>query len=186
MTPLAIGGELTNKDLRKFAEKARSGNIGPTSVYYAGVTSPAIAAGMASLVSSSLERAAWSDYWVLMTSSLIAAMSGITWYLIFMRWSYRHSFGRATESSVRTDLEADELGIFWTRGAVKSRITWDGIVSVERTGKFIRIRVRDSEDLVIPSRWFADKNARNDLFERLQACLSTYGSKNSASDPFRK
>jgi hypothetical protein len=163
-----ISGELRSRDIRDFAKKIRSGNIGPTSVYYAGVTAPAIAAGMASVVSGSLERAGWSNYWVLMCSSLLAAMAGITWYLIFMRWSYRHGFGRATESSIRTDLQADELGIFWTRGSVKTRITWDGVMGIERAGKFIRIIVRDSEDLIIPSRWFVNGKAKRDTFDKLK------------------
>lgn len=162
-----IGGELRPRDVRDFARKVRSGNIGPTSVYYAGVTAPAIAAGMSSVVSGILERAGWSDYWTFMSSSLLAAMAGICWYLIFMRWSYRHGFGRATESSVRTDLEADELGVFWTRGAVRTRVTWDGVTGIERAGKFIRVIVHDGEDLIIPSRWFVNGKAKRDTFQKL-------------------
>jgi len=52
-----LSGTLSEKELKSLARRVRSGHIGPTSVYYAGVTAPAIAAGMASLVAAVLYQA---------------------------------------------------------------------------------------------------------------------------------
>ena len=42
-------GLLTEKDVKRLARLTRGGTVGPTAVYYAGVTAPVISAGMALL-----------------------------------------------------------------------------------------------------------------------------------------
>jgi len=162
-----IKGTITRKEMKSVTRHVRSGHVGPTSVYYAGVTAPAIAAGMASLVGASLTRAGLSDYWVLMASSLIAAMAGITWYLIFMRWSYRHDFGRSGEMSNDTMIEADESGVYWTRGNTRTMVHWQGISKVELSGGFIRLHVEDGDDFFMPKSWFESRKARRDMYHHL-------------------
>ena len=136
---LRVGGTVSQKQMKKLARRVRSGRVGPTSVYYAGVTAPAIAAGMSTIVSASLERAGVDPYWTLLSASLVAAMAGITWYLIFMRWSYRHSYGRTSEVGKHTDVEVDEAGIFWTRGHIRTRVAWDGISDITWTSHLTSI-----------------------------------------------
>ncbi|MDF1679764.1 YcxB family protein [Ponticaulis sp.] len=165
---LRVGGTVSQKQMKKLARRVRSGRVGPTSVYYAGVTAPAIAAGMSTIVSASLERAGVDPYWTLLSASLVAAMAGITWYLIFMRWSYRHSYGRTSEVGKHTDVEVDEAGIFWTRGHIRTRISWDGISDITADRNFIRVHVMDGDDVLIPANWFEQRKDRKTAIAVLQ------------------
>lgn len=164
-----ISGTLDSKALKQATRKLRSGSVGPTSVYYAGVTAPAISAGMATIVRASLERAGWMPYWIFMVSSIVAAMSGISWYLIFMRISYRHSYGRSTETGEETWFEADAEGIFWSRGAIRSRILWAGVEDIRALKKFIHVKIRDGEDLILLRTWFESAKHMDAFVQRLQA-----------------
>ena len=98
-TQLSISGALSKRDAKRLTNAIRSGTVGPTTLYYAGVTAPIIAAGMALISRSALDKIDVSAYWVTMLSALAAAMTGIVWYLIFMRWSYRRSRIRSTNVS---------------------------------------------------------------------------------------
>ena len=109
---------------------------------------------MATIVGASLSRAGVAGEWVVITSSLVAAMAGITWYLIFMRWSYRHSYGRSSELRKTTHIEADELGVYLTRGTIRTRISWDGIDSIATDMKFSRLHVLDRY-VIEHTRWRA-------------------------------
>ena len=42
-----VSGQLRDKDTRRLVSETRSSSIGPTALYYAGVTAPVISAGMA-------------------------------------------------------------------------------------------------------------------------------------------
>ena len=167
--PLTAHGAYSKKELKKISRAMRTSGLGPTSVYYAGVTAPAIAAGMATVVSAAFERAGWDPYWVFLISSIIASMSGISWYLIFMRLSYRHGYGRSTESKQETQVEIGLDVIFWTRGAVRTQVLWSGISSIECRKTFIHIAVADGEDVVLPKGWFGGKSEMRVFFEKLQA-----------------
>lgn len=163
----SAGGFVTQKDLKKITRKMRSSVLGPTAVYYAGVTAPAISAGLATVVGAALERAGWSEYWVLLTSAIVAAMGGISWYLIFMRLSYRHSIGRSTESESETSFEADAIGIFWTRGDVKTRVGWEGVKSIEVHRSFIQVGIIDTADVVLPKSWFKNRKEMKKFAEAI-------------------
>jgi len=167
--PFRVSGELGEKQIKQLARRVRRGHVGPTSVYYAGVTAPAITAGMATIVGASLSRAGVAGEWVVITSSLVAAMAGITWYLIFMRWSYRHSYGRSSELRKTTHIEADELGVYLTRGTIRTRISWDGIDSIATDMKFSRLHVLDGDDVLIPSAWFKNGKERKAAIAHLRA-----------------
>lgn len=165
--PFVIDGQLTSKQVRKLVRSIRTGQVGPTSVYYAGVTAPAIAAGMAAVVSASLDRAGWGNEQVWFCASLVAAMAGISWYLIFMRLSYRHSYGRGSEHESKTHLEADELGVFWTRGALRVRVDWFGVSDIDLKRDHIRIAIPDGQDVLVPKAWFENRKAMNAAHEQL-------------------
>lgn len=167
--PLRLSGAIKKKELRSLTRKVRSGHVGPTSVYYAGVTAPAIAAGMATLVAASLNRAEMHEMVVFQASSIVAAMAGISWYLIFMRWSYRHDLGRGSELATETEVTADELGVYWSRGAMKTRIDWSGITDVRYERNFVRICVRDGDDVILPNSWFEKRSDKKAAYHRLKA-----------------
>ena len=83
----------------------RSGTVGPTTVYYAGVTAPIISAGVGVFSRQMLQSAnLFSGYWLWTISTFIAAFAGICWYLIFIRWSYRNTYGRGDEADTETNI----------------------------------------------------------------------------------
>ena len=60
---LVVSGRMSQKELKRITRRMRSSILGPTAIYYAGVTAPAISAGMATVVASVLERAGWRSGW---------------------------------------------------------------------------------------------------------------------------
>ena len=176
-----LGGKIKRKELRTLARHVRTGHVGPTSVYYAGVTAPAIAAGMATLVAASLDRAHWPEIAVFQASSIVAAMAGISWYLIFMRWSYRHSYGRGTELEFETQVRVDETGVYWSRGAMDVTIGWHGVTDVKFEKKFIRICVKDGDDVILPNSWFAKRSEKKETYQRLKGLLEACGQAENAA-----
>lgn len=169
---IELVGKLKRKELRSLAKKVRTGLVGPTSVYYAGVTAPAIAAGMATVVSAALTRANWHEMAVLQASSIVAAMAGISWYLIFMRWSYRHSYGRGTELEYDTHIRVDDSGVHWTRGAMSVSIRWDGISEVKNEAKYLRLCVTDGDDVILPNSWFDKRRDKKAIYQRLKSFIA--------------
>ena len=163
--PLTVEGQLLEKDIKKLARASRTSVVGPTALYYAGVTAPIISAGMALVAKNTLGLLGATAYWQLLLSAIIAAFAGITWYLIFMRWSYRHQIGRGNEltqvSNVR--LEGDVLVL--TRGPIETRIMKAGITEVVEKRGFTIVRFDGVDPLIIPDRWFATDTAARQAFQ---------------------
>ena len=165
---LSISGKLTPNDAKRLTNAMRGSTVGPTTLYYAGVTAPIIGAGMALVAKSALEKTTLSDYWVTMLSALIAAMAGIVWYLIFMRWSYRHRHGRAGEMQGTTSIALYDSCIAIRRGKVETRIDWDALREIQETRNFTLVRFDGADPLMVPHKWFdKDKSARRAFIQRL-------------------
>lgn len=174
--PLSIQGAMKRKELKKITRSMRSSILGPTAVYYAGVTAPAIAAGMATVAAAAFERAGWSEYWIFLISGIIASMAGISWYLIFMRLSYRHASGRSAETDEETEFQVDEVGLFWRRGAASTRVSWEGVIEILQKRNFIHVRIQDTGDFALPKSWFESRKAMKafaDEMIRLKASVTT-------------
>ena len=161
---LTVSGTLSKKDLKRLTGATRSGTVGPTTVYYAGVTAPIISAGIAIFARTAFVRAGLSDYWVYLLSALIAAFSGVSWYLIFMRWSYRQTHGRGDERDATTVLTTTETALVLERGHVRSEIGWPAIQEVRRGRRFIALIVDGSDTVLIPDHWFGKDKDRRDAF----------------------
>ena len=73
--PLRISGLLREKDVKRLTRLTRGGSVGPTTVYYAGVTAPIISASMAVMVREAMRLAGLSDYWQWFISALVAAFA---------------------------------------------------------------------------------------------------------------
>ena len=167
---LSINGLLTERDVKRLAALTRSGVVGPTSVYYAGLSAPVITASMALVTRQNLKAIGWTDYWQLLLSALIAAMAGIAWYLIFVRWSYRHKFGRGTETSIATSVELSSKGLFVIRGDVETRVAWGAVERVSELRHAIVVTIVGADALIVPNRWFADDTAaQSDFLAALRA-----------------
>ncbi|MEM5515421.1 YcxB family protein [Henriciella sp. AS95] len=173
ITVTKISGMLREKDVKRLVSKTRSANIGPTALYYAGVTAPVISSGVALTVRTMIDSSGMTTYWIWLISSFIAAMSGICWYLIFMRWSYRHHDGRASEVDTETAIDLMPEGIHIRRGEVETRIGWRAVESVKQTRRDTLITFYGAGPLLIPNRWFGkDKAAAQAFREQLQEGLT--------------
>lgn len=169
---LSVRGAPTDKDLKRLVTRTRKSNIGPTALYYAGVTAPVISAGMALVTREMLKGPLVSDYWMVMISSILAAMAGICWYLIFIRWAYRHSHGRAAELGAETVIDLTPEGLHIRRGGVETRIGWSSIESVVETRRDTLITFRGADPLIVPDKWFdGDRQAAQDFRQRLRQGL---------------
>ncbi|KJS37004.1 MAG: hypothetical protein VR74_10555 [Hyphomonas sp. BRH_c22] len=166
---LNISGLLREKDVKRLTRLTRGGSVGPTAVYYAGVTAPIISASMAVMVREAMRLVGLSPYWQWFISALVAAFAGIAWYLIFIRWSYRHKHGRGTEMTLSTDITLADDQITVRRGGIETRIDWSCISSVKTERRHVAVLVNGADSLIIPDAWFGkDKSARAAFISRLQ------------------
>ncbi len=161
---LSISGQLKGRDLKRLVRLSRTGTIGPTALYYAGLTAPVISASVALLAKDAAQSFGWLPYWQWMASALLAAMAGIAWYAIFMRWSYRHKQGRGTERSQETEVTASELGLRIRRGAVETHIRWEGVRKAVPGHGHLAVFVDGADTLIIPDDWFGQDAARRTAF----------------------
>ncbi|MCA8902448.1 MAG: YcxB family protein [Hyphomonas sp.] len=165
---LSVSGLLTEKDVKKLTRLARGGTVGPTAVYYAGVTAPIISASMSVMVRNTLEHVGASAYWQWLLASLVAAFSGIAWYLIFIRWSYRHGHGRGNETSEATRIDLEDEHLVVRRGGVEIRASWTAVSDVSASRSHVTIMIDGADPLIIPNTWFGnDKSARKAFLVRL-------------------
>lgn len=162
-----ISGALKKRDARRLTNAIRGSTVGPTTLYYAGVTAPIIGAGMALLSQSALEAISFSPYWTVMLSALLAAIAGIVWYLIFMRWSYRHQHGRGAEMEQVTEVELSEDDLIIRRGLVTTRIDWDAIDEIKSTRSYTIVQFDGADPLMLPHDWFGEKTACEIFMRRL-------------------
>ncbi|NBC21360.1 MAG: hypothetical protein GVY06_10035 [Alphaproteobacteria bacterium] len=168
---LEIAGRLSQKDVKRLARLTRASTVGPTATYYAGVTAPVITAGVAIMSKSAFQSAGVPAYWVYMLSALLAAMTGVVWYLIFMRWSYRHTYGRGVELTDETAIALEDQGLSISRGHVETRIGWPAVRKVLQRRGYTAILAEGADAIVIPDRWFGkDRQLR----ARFRAGLDQY------------
>ena len=169
-TSLAISGTLTKRDARRLTSAIRTGTVGPTTLYYAGVTAPVIGASMALVSQATLENINFSTYWVTMISAIVAAMAGITWYLIFMRWAYRHHHGRAPEMEQITEVRLSDEALIIRRDLVETRIDWEAINEIISKRSYTLVRFDGADPLMLPHDWFGEKTACEIFMRRLGQC----------------
>ncbi len=170
---LMASGRLREGDLRKMTRILRGGTIGPTTLYYAGVTAPIISAGMSLMAKGALKQAGLDAYWQMLLAAIFAAMAGIVWYLIFIRWSYRQKSSRSSEVAVETIVRLSDDAIHVRRGEVETRIGFSAIQSVERTGKATLIRVNGASAIMIPDHWFKSGQIQHTFITQLEKQIST-------------
>jgi hypothetical protein len=182
---VSVSGSPSDKDMRRLVSRTRKSNIGPTALYYAGVTAPVISAGMALVSREMLRGSGLSDYWLVMISSLLAAMAGICWYLIFIRWAYRHHHGRAAELDAETTIDLTPGGLHIRRGAVETRIGWQAVDSVIETRRDTLITFHGADALIVPERWFGrDRQAARTFRQMLRRGLD-HGPQSKDANPGR-
>lgn len=166
---LSISGELNAADMKRVTRASRKSAVGPTSVYYAGVTVPFITAGMAFMASSAAKSAGFSEYWTLFSAALLAAMAGISWYLIFVRLATARSVGRASDLGAEIEVNLTDDALHVKRAFVETRIEWQGIARIQKNPKHILIHVHSRAPVIIPHAWFrGNKQAKRDFIAALE------------------
>lgn len=156
---LSLTGILTEKDQRTLINAAQGGSIGPTTLYYAGVTAPIIGAGMAVIGRASLiEAGLYHDYWLTLFSAILAAMAGIVWYLIFVRWSKSDLNKILISETYEKEIVLDASHITLKRNAVETRIALSDIEKVTYKDGNILIRFASASPIFVPAHWFEDKD----------------------------
>ncbi|MEO0548740.1 MAG: YcxB family protein [Pseudomonadota bacterium] len=153
---LSVTGKLSEKDVKRLTDEMRGSTIGPTTLYYAGVTAPVIGAGMALLTKEAFNQIGMDPYWKVMLSAIIAAMAGIVWYLIFVRWSYRHNHGRSGEMDQGSTIALTERYISIRRGLVETRMDWKAVKDVKLASDYTLIKFDGAEPVIVPDGWFGD------------------------------
>ncbi|KCZ90124.1 YcxB family protein [Hyphomonas johnsonii] len=172
--PLRVSGLLREQDVKRLTRLTRGGAVGPTAVYYAGVTAPVISASMAIMVREATRMIGLSDYWQWFISAMVAALAGISWYLIFIRWSYRHKFGRGTEMTLETQISLTDAGIVLRRGGIETRMAWQCVTGIKTGRSHTAVMVRGADALIIPDAWFkGKKDARTAFMARLKQEVPT-------------
>lgn len=175
MVKSEISGILSRKDIKRLTGAARTGTVGPTTVYYAGVTAPIISAGVAVFSRNLLQEADYiSAYWIWFSSALIAAFAGICWYLIFMRWSYRNTIGRGDEVTAQTRLAITDDALIMHRGHIQTTIDWRAILTISKASKHIALKLENNDTILVPNHWFGkDKAARIKFHQLLNEAVET-------------
>lgn len=164
-----ISGLLTQKDLKRLTRLRRQGTVGPSAVYYAGVTAPIISASVSLMVKNASAMIGFPPDLQWFVSALVAAFAGISWYLIFTRWSSRHSQGQDTELTHETEISLDDDVLAVRRDGIETRINWANVKSVSVRGGYISVRIDGAEALLVPDTWFGtDRAARKDFVEMLK------------------
>ena len=172
--PLTVTGLLTTRDVRKLTRLARGGTVGPTAVYYAGVTAPIISASMSVLMRNAMIMVGASPYWQWLVAALVAAFAGIAWYLIFIRWSYRHAHGRGTETRLETSISLEDEALVVRRGGIETRAKWSSVADVSASGGHFTVRLDGAAPLIVPNAWFGkNKAARQAFLARLKEKASS-------------
>ncbi len=158
---LKVSGLLSEKDVRRLTRLTRGGAVGPTAVYYAGVTAPIISASMSMMVREAMKNVGLSSYWQWFIASMVAAIAGIVWYLVFIRWSYRHKLGRGTETTLETTISLDDEGLSVFRGPIKTFVGWEAVKQVKVSRNHTAVDIHGADALIIPNTWFdTDKTTR--------------------------
>ena len=162
---LTISGRLSEKDQRKLIDAAKGDSIGPTTLYYAGVTAPVIGAGMAVFGRDTLANLDFlSPYWLALLSTILAAMAGIVWYLIFVRWSMRRGDNILLLEDYDKEVTLEQNHITLKRRKVETRIELSDIEMIKDRGGDIIIRFKSAAPIFIPKHWFEDQTPLQERF----------------------
>lgn len=164
-----VAGELSAKHIQRFAKARRKSSFGPTTVYYAGLSAPAITAGVAALASFFTQDYQIAGHWRTLIITLFAAVAGLTWYILFMRLAQRNKFGRNDETVSRSRVVISETGVEVSRGDVLTTIKWPAVVDVKTTRHYIALIVENANDILLPVDWFADQAAMTAAAKKISA-----------------
>ena len=156
---LSASGQLCEKDLKRGVKHLRKSEIGLTTFYYASATAPIISSAMGFLARSTFANAGMTPYWTQLLGAILAAMAGITWFLIFLRWTYAPGNGRGAELTIETKVALTDRVIILERGAITTHILWEAVKSIRTEKGFTTIEIDGAPAVIIPSNWFIDQQA---------------------------
>ena len=168
-----VQGRLNQNDIKRLTRAMRGGTIGPTALYYAGVTAPVISAAIGLVTKTAFGIVGMTNYWQILLSAIVAAMAGIVWYLIFMRWSYRHHHGRAEEIEEDTQVVLSGDHLRTVRGHVETRVSYRAVREVQTLNKAVLVKFDGADPLILPDRWFASSAAQDAFKDQLDRAMKS-------------
>ena len=150
---------------------SKGGAIGTTALYYAGVTAPIIGAGMATFMRSFLVNIGMiSSYYLTLIASIFAAMTGIAWYLIFVRWSKRGLERIIEDEDYDKTIIVDQTHLTFIRRTVETRISLTDLKCVTEKDYGVVIQFMSASPVLIPKNWFSnDQSLYQDFMRHLNA-----------------
>ncbi len=151
---VAVSGTITPKHVKEFVKARRKGVFSSMTVYYAGVTAPAISAGAYALAQYALMQIQMTPQYVMLGATLMAAASGISWYLIFQRLTARGKSTRDTESTHQQRVTINARGVEVSNGGVTTYIKWSAVTDICCTSKYLVIVADGAQDVFMPLDWF--------------------------------
>lgn len=154
---LQVSGTLCEADVQRLTKTARdaSGVFGPTTLYYAGVTAPAISAAMGFLTRVVLsDSQMFSAYWTNLLSAFVAALAGIAWYTIFVRWSKRSRPGRASDLDTVVSIAAEPDHLVIRRNHVETKVQWQAVREVKPVKAATVVFLDGASPFIMPDTWF--------------------------------
>ena len=163
-----VSGQLTERQLAKFARNRRHQTMGPTTIYYAGLTAPAVTAGMSVVAHGAFSQHLSAPY-TLLAPTLVAVLAGLSWYLIFMNLAGRKKNGRQGETEQNTRIYIDDSGVEVLRGEVRTLIGWKAVKDVTISRHHIALIIEGANDVLLPKEWFGDAAAMERSANRILA-----------------
>ena len=166
---VTVQGQLEKRELARFSNRRRTQQMGPMVIYYAGVVGPIVAASMSMVSYTSFRSINWPVEWASIASLCLAALAGICWFMIFMRWGSRKKAGRHGELELPTQVSIDRNGVKIERGGICTIIDWSAVIDVTHTRDYIALIVEGANDILLPKSWFENKDAQDDCARKIRA-----------------
>jgi hypothetical protein len=162
-----IKGQLTAAQLEHFIKTRRQSNLGPVTVYYAGLVAPAISAGAYALFDFGFRDLSVDPIYKQLLVLLCSATAGLVWFLIFNRLAQRSGNSRELELTAETELHVSRKGLIMRRQHIEKHIAWPAIMDIRTTKHYIVLAIEGAEDIFIPAAWFGSKQAMTDALEKI-------------------
>ncbi|MEL6258225.1 MAG: YcxB family protein, partial [Pseudomonadota bacterium] len=105
----------------------------------------------------------------LLLSTLMSALAGVSWYLIFMRWSKRETGGRAGENQLETQIASSNEGLIVRRGAVETSAPWSEVKLKRENRDALILSIAGAGTVLVPRRWAEAGRDFDTLVDRLKS-----------------
>ncbi len=169
-TPLKVSGNILEGDTKYLRKIRPKGTIGPITLYYAGALVSIISISMSNFIEYVF---AWiglgPNEHVTLFASIMAVMAGISWFLIFIRWSYgdwhKGVFHHPAIQSI--DITACRINVAFEN--VCTHIQWSALQEIRAYKDGNALIIKGAQTILIPDRWFSNEDEKRRFYQALMA-----------------